>query len=119
MNDPEPILVKAGSNCILLGMINRQPPEVDCRVVAEEYWQEHHIKRLADLNKQVKHLKGCIINMQRAVKDALIPEYPENTEDFQCQREGCDNDMAMYPNDNTLNYCQACRHEICQKKGKE
>ena len=35
-----PHLIKAGSTTILLGQINPQPPKVDCRVWAEDSYQE-------------------------------------------------------------------------------
>jgi hypothetical protein len=36
----EPVLIKAGSNLIRLGENCSQPPKVDCRVVAEDYYQQ-------------------------------------------------------------------------------
>lgn len=36
---PEPVLIKAGSSLIRLGENCNQPPKVDCRVLAEDYYQ--------------------------------------------------------------------------------
>lgn len=35
----EPILIKAGSNLLRLGVM-KKPPKVDCRVIAEEVYQK-------------------------------------------------------------------------------
>lgn len=35
-----PHLIKAGSTNVLLGQINPEPPKVDCRVWAEDSYQE-------------------------------------------------------------------------------
>lgn len=43
----KPILIKAGDKTVLL---NGNPPRVDCRVVAESYYQDmlNHIKNIYD-----------------------------------------------------------------------
>ncbi len=47
----QPLLIKAGDRRLLLGML-KMPPELDCRVVAEDYYQ--------NMLKEIAHWKGCV-----------------------------------------------------------
>jgi len=52
----KPILIKAGSDLVLLGT-NKKPPSLDVRVVAEDYYQE-----MLDLLKESDELLVNWIN---------------------------------------------------------
>lgn len=72
MKQVEPRLTKAGSRSVLLGF-SAEPPLVDCRVVAEDYWQEHHIGRIEQLEQQLDRIILKADKM-RCTKNALINE---------------------------------------------
>ncbi len=52
---PEPLPIKAGDRRVLLGIFAR-PPKVDCRVVAEELYQEmkNALKKSGDYDKIIE-----------------------------------------------------------------
>lgn len=71
----EPILIKAGSDRLKLGL-NEQPPSVDCRVVEENNYQA--LKRAFDL-----HVVIASAEFTKAIEKAI-----EDGEDFSYNAEG-------------------------------
>ena len=57
----EPILIKAGDTALKIGL---EPPQVDCRVVAEDYYQRM-IKKIEQRDKLLELLKKVQVSINR------------------------------------------------------
>ena len=108
------LIVDCGSMGISYDLILKQEGNTTTKIGINKQAYE----AIKELELEVAKLKDRIININKAVKLALIPIVPED-EDYQCRKDGCTNDMAMYPEDNTLEYCEPCRHEFCENKIQE
>ena len=69
----EPMLIKAGSDKIMLGAMNPQYPAVDCRVIWEDNYQylmgirEEHtrlLKENGELKEQLQKMKSLLEEIQ-------------------------------------------------------
>ena len=73
--ETEPKLIKAGDVRVLLG-IHGTPPRVDCRVVAEDYYQEmlKGITYLKEKHQELYHHKIDLLRMNQELTQQLIDE---------------------------------------------